>query len=418
MSGMKHAHTSVIALVMAEISLVSLMCLMAGCNGTGNDGEEALQAITTHVVTASRQHAKIVISGKLEAWENTTLSFKIGGRIASIACDVGDSAEKDFDMAALDQAEIDARAVQARLGYEKAKRDFERVQELHDEKAATKEQLQDITTVLENARQQLNVAQYNLEHSHIRAPFNGFVTQRRHEPGEMVQAGDPVFAFISDSGEFKAKVGVAGRHVGKIATGDSAHIRLSALPRRSFAGTVSRVGSAADRMTGTFPVEIAVKGTTGVLRAGMVATVTIYVKEVHESFLIPPESLIEADEDRGYVFIYQPSDSTVHKREVLIGEVMGAEISIVGGLRAGDEIVEEGAQFLVSGDRVLARTSHQLPAATADMALSAALRSFGFLTVSQRIRLREPRSQALQPQPFLPSRDESRREVRAKHLVG
>ncbi|MBN2135358.1 MAG: efflux RND transporter periplasmic adaptor subunit [Acidobacteria bacterium] len=333
--------------------LVVLTAVIIACKSNSEQKvEQPPKRVETIVLKSTPVTQKLTVSGKIEALDSTMLAFKIGGRIDMIKNDVGDHASKNQVMASLDQDEIKAQVTQAQLNYDKFKRDFERVDQLFKENAATKSQLQDITTGLENAEQQLKIANYNLLHSKIQAPFDGYIAMKRHEEGEMISPGDPVFIFVSDAAELKVISGIAGTYVSKIRNGAKCTVTTPNLGNSRFNGEVFRIGVAADMATGTFPVEIKVFDDKNLLKPGMVVTARIEISTSGEYILVPPQALIEADEDRGYVFIFDPSSKNVKKQPVKIGEIYEDNIIIDSGLNIGDEIVIEGAEYLVSGDQV------------------------------------------------------------------
>jgi multidrug efflux system membrane fusion protein len=330
------------------------LLIINACNGKKDEKKaDEKMRISTFVINKRVEQQRIVISGKLESSEQANLSFKIGGRIANIVYDVGDFVKKGTLMAALDQDEIAANVAQAELMYSKMKRDYERVVELSREGAATKEQLQDITTAFSNAEQQLKIARYNLILSSVKAPFDGYVALRRHEPGELIQAGDPVFVFIGRSSKLKAVSGVAGRFVSRVKPGNVVDVVSDSAPEKIFEGRITRVGMAADFVTGTFPVELEIVDRASILRPGMVVSATIPLGRTESLIMIPPESLVEADEDRGYVFTYDPATEKVRKVPVKLGGIIGDMMIVTDGLKEGDEIAREGAEYLTGGEAVI-----------------------------------------------------------------
>jgi RND family efflux transporter MFP subunit len=332
----------------------SLLLIINACNGKKDEKKtDEKQRISTYVINKRVEQQRIVISGKLESSEQTNLSFKIGGRVATIVYDVGDFVKKGTLMAALDQDEIAANVAQAELIHGKMKRDYERVVQLSQEGAATKEQLQDITTAFNNAEQQLKIALYNFDLSSVAAPFDGYVAMRRHEPGELIQAGDPVFVFIGKSSRLKVVSGIAGRYVSRVKPGNIVDVVSDSAPEKIFKGRITRVGMAADFATGTFPIELEIVDTGSLLRPGMVASVEIPLGRTESLIMIPPESLVEADEDRGYVFIYDSASEKVRKVPVKLGGIIRDMMIVSDGLKEGDEIAREGAEYLTSGEAVI-----------------------------------------------------------------
>lgn len=341
---------------------VSLLLSITACNGKKNNQKtDERERISTFVIQKKTEQQRIVISGKLESSEQANLSFKIGGRISAIKNDVGDFVKKGTLMAALDKDEISANVAQAELMHSKLKRDYERVVQLNQEGAATKEQLQDITTAFNNAEQQMKIARYNYSLSGISAPFDGYIAMRRHEPGELIQAGDPVFVFIGKSSKMKVVSGIAGRYVSHIKTGDAVDIESDSVPEKVFKGKITRIGMAADFVTGTFPVEIEIVDRSSMLRPGMVVSATVPLGKTEPLIMIPPESLVEADEDRGYVFIYDSATEKVRKVPVKLGGIINEMMIVTAGLKEGDEIACEGAEYLTGGDSVIKTGSVQSP---------------------------------------------------------
>lgn len=336
------------------MSVFSLLLFLSACNGKKDDKKaDEKQRISTYVIIKRVEQQRIVISGKLESSEQTNLSFKIGGRVATIVYDVGDFVKKGTLMAALDQDEIAANVAQAELMHGKMKRDYERVVQLSQEGAATKEQLQDITTAFNSAEQQLKIARYNLNLSSVAAPFDGYVAMRRHEPGELIQAGDPVFIYIGRSSRLKVVSGIAGRYVSRVKPGNIVDVISDSAPEKIFKGRITRVGMAADFITGTFPVELEIVDSSSILRPGMVVTAAVPLGRTESLIMIPPESLVEADEDRGYVFIYDSASKKVQKVPVKLGGIIGDMMIVADGLKEGDEIAREGAEYLTGGEAVI-----------------------------------------------------------------
>jgi multidrug efflux system membrane fusion protein len=353
MNRMNKKTGSIVGKILFPALMISLLFAVQGCNGKKDEKDTVEKIkISTFIISKRVEQQRILVSGKLESSEQTNLAFKIGGRIASVSNDVGDFVKRNTVMAALDQDEISANVAQAELMYQKMKRDYDRVVQLYNDEAATKEQLQDITTAYNNAEQQMKVAKYNLELSRIAAPFDGYISMRRHEPGELVQAGDPVFIFVGKSSTLKVVSGIAGRYVVGVKPGTRVDVISDSVADKIFKGRIKRIGMAADYATGTFPIELEIVDNSSLLRPGMVVSAEIGLGKTKSMILIPPESLIEADEDRGYVFKYDQSSKKVRKLAVKLGGIINEMMVVTYGLKEGDEIVQEGAEYLTGGELV------------------------------------------------------------------
>ena len=134
-------------------------------------------------------------TGTLVASEELKLSFKTGGIVAKIFVREGDKVRKGDLLASLDLLEINANAEQAKIVYDKALRDYIRAENLLKEGATSLEKKQNAETAMNIAKNSLEIAQFNLQHSRIEAPDNGIIMKQFVKENELVSSGYPVFLF-------------------------------------------------------------------------------------------------------------------------------------------------------------------------------------------------------------------------------
>ncbi len=119
------------------------------------------------------------------------------------------------------------------------------------------------------------------------APFDGRVLVRHAEPGELLQPGAPVLT-VGEAARPWVSVYVPAHLAARLAPGDSATVALAGVPDRRYAGRVLSVASRAEftprvaltdeeRADLMFRVRVAVADTTGVVKAGLPATVAFAV---------------------------------------------------------------------------------------------------------------------------------------------
>ncbi|MBK8884570.1 MAG: biotin/lipoyl-binding protein [Bacteroidales bacterium] len=104
-------------------------------------------------------------SGQFTTDDETMLSFKTGGIVDRIYVKEGDKIRKGQLLATLDLTEISSQVNQSQIAYEKAARDYNRIENLQKDSVASLEQLQNSKTGLELAKQQLAAAKFNLQYS-------------------------------------------------------------------------------------------------------------------------------------------------------------------------------------------------------------------------------------------------------------
>lgn len=295
----------------------------------------------------------IVATGTVAPADEIALSFKIGGVIARIAVDAGDPVGAGQTLAALDLREIDASLAKARSGAAKAERDLARARRLYADSVVTLAQHQDAETAAELARADLEAAAFNRRYAVIVAPANGVVLRRSAESGENISAGSTVLV-VGSRGAGRGNVleiGLADRDAVSVRKGDPAVARFDALPGRAFAGRVTRIGAAADPVTGTYEVEIGLDD-SGALAAGLVGRVEIRPARGAAATLVPIESVLEADGADATVYALSADGKRAERRRVTVGFIEGSRVAVTGGLEGASRVLTDGAAYLDDGAAV------------------------------------------------------------------
>jgi RND family efflux transporter MFP subunit len=290
-------------------------------------------------------------SGTLTSKAQAKLSFKTGGIIHRLYVMEGERVRKGRLLAALKLDEIRAYADQARNGYEKAKRDFDRAQNLYRDSVATLEQVQDARTGLNVAKSTLDIAEFNLGQSEIAAPSDGRVLKKLAAENELIGPGYPVFLFGTDGGKWSVKASATDRGAVRLAVGDSASVSFDAFPGELFPARVKTVSGAPDPMSGLFEVDLSLNTIKKNMASGLMADVDVFPSDKREMPAVPFEALIDAGGSQAFVFIVT-GDSLAKKTPVRLGFLSNGTAVLEGGLKKTDRVVTDGAAYLEDGMRV------------------------------------------------------------------
>ncbi len=296
----------------------------------------------------------VMTSGKLSSRREMKLGFKTGGIIRQMQAGEGQSLRKGELMASLDLSEIGAEARKARLAFDKAWRDYSRVKNLYEDTVATLAQYQDARTALDLARSNREIAEFNMEHSVIRAPADGKVLRRLMEAGELVSPGYPVFLFASTESEWVVRASLTDRDIVRVAFNDSASLSFDAFPGEVFPGHISEIGNDADPYTGTFEVEIALDRAPASLVSGLLARVELFAGEAKPAIRIPASALVEGTGMEGIVYVIE--DNKAVKRKIILEALTDRGLIVRSGLSPGDVLVTEGGAFILDNSRVVVLT--------------------------------------------------------------
>jgi len=335
-----------------QICILSILILLAGCkNKPGNGTGQQAVAIRTVPVSMKRLSQPVPASGFLSTEAEMKLSFKTGGVVERLFVREGQRVRRGQILARLKLDEIRAYADQAQSGYEKARRDFDRAQNLFRDSVATLEQVQDAQTGLNVAKANMDIAAFNLGHSQITAPADGIVLKRIVEENELVGPGYPIYFFGTEGNDWIVKVGVVDRDAVRLAVGDSAFITFDAFPGRIFPSTIRSLSGAPDPMSGVYEAELNVRRGKERFINGLMADAEIYPSLKHDYSVVPFEALVDVNGLDGFVYTAS-ADSTAMKIPVTIGFFTGRIAAIEKGLKPTDRVVTEGAAYLDAGMRV------------------------------------------------------------------
>ncbi len=294
--------------------------------------------------------ALIAASGQFTTDDEVFLSFKTGGVISRIFVNEGDMVHKGQLLAALKLTEIDAQVQQATLGYEKARRDYNRATNLYKDSVATLEQMQNSQTALGLASQQLEAAKFNRDYSEIRAAKDGYILRKMGNEGQLIGPGVPVFQSNgANSTAWLLKVGVSDKQWASIALNNKATVNTDA--GATYEGIVSRKAQGVDPATGLLYVDIKLTGKTpsgiasGMFGKAAIATGSGKTEGRSSAYTIPYDALLDADGSTGYVFVVN-ENNTVSKVQVTIQSMEKDSVIISGGLEGAGAIVISGSAYL------------------------------------------------------------------------
>jgi len=309
--------------------------------------------VQTVPLTARTLVEGIRASGRLTSATELRLSFKVGGVVAALTAKEGDMVRRGQVLARLNQSEIEAQVAQARQGYDRARRDLQRSENLYRDSVTTLEQVQNARTATETSRAALRIAEFNQQYATIVAPVSGRVLQRAAEPGELVAPNAPVFVLSSADAAWVLRVGLADRDVVRVRAGDNAQIHLDAYPERDFEGRVTRIAQTSDLASGTYEVEITVQPAGQRLVSGLVGEVDITPRSTATVPTVPVEALVSADGERGYIYTLDGSGPGVRQHAVRVVRLLaGGQAAIRADLPLGTPIISKGAAYLTPTSRV------------------------------------------------------------------
>jgi len=335
--------------------IIVVLAVIAGACSSGKENaktttEKPAPAVKTVTVENHTFHETVSSSGMLTSKSEIKLAFKTGGMIRKSYVSEGQYVKAGQLLAELDLSEIDAQVNQARIGYEKAKRDHDRAEKLYREEAATLTVLNDAKSGLEIATQTLDAVQFNQKLSRIYAPVSGRILMKLAEQGELIGPFAPMFILGTGEQAYVVNAGLTDRDIVKVALGDRAEVTLDAYPGETFEGRVTQIAQMITPATGTYAVEVEMAPNGKRLISGFVARMSVHTQKSASTLAIPVEALVNAQGNQADVYVY--SGGKALKRQVSIGKVYDTYVAVSSGLQAGDIVITTGSGFVSDGDPV------------------------------------------------------------------
>ncbi len=311
----------------------------AALTGSGSvSAQPAAQPVAVRIVQAERHDfvREATQPAAAEAFHEADLGAKVSGHVSELNVDIGARVKAGQVLARISVPELTETRNAAAADVTALRSAHERTAALVERKAVTERALVESQTRLDASLARQAAAEAELDYTVIKAPFDGVVTLRTIDPGDMVyQASSPKgkaepLLRVAKLDVIRVKTFVAERDSVWADPGDAATVTFDALPGRVFTAKVARVSGVLDPATRTMQTEIDLPNGDGAIRPGLYGQTHILL-ERHEHALALPSAAVRLGDGRAHVFVVIAGDS-VHRKDVTIGLADPQWTEITGGL--------------------------------------------------------------------------------------
>jgi len=322
---------------------------LAGCRRGGPTAQPpALPAVPAHVQRAEMKEraATEEVVGTVRAKLHAAIEAKISARIEKMLVVPGQKVATGQLLAELDAQEVQARVDQAKAVFQQADSDWKRFGALWEQKVLSQAEYDAAKSRFGVAQASLIEAQTMLDYTKVVAPFDGTITRKLADVGDLAAPGRPLLE-MEDGRTLRLEADVPEAMINNIQVGDELAVHASAL-EPELKGTVDEIAPAADPNSRTFLVKLDLPVTPG-LRAGQFGRVSIPIGKT-SALRVPAAAVIQ----RGQMeIIFIAQNGRAQLRLVKTGKRVGNEVEIVSGLDAGELVVTDGAGQLLDGQPLL-----------------------------------------------------------------
>lgn len=332
------------------ISTLAGLAVLAGCGRKAdprpsNGIQPAAVEVRTQTVESKPWPSTEEVVGTVRARLRATLEAKVSGRIAEMPVVLGQKVTRGQLLARLDAAEINARLEQAQARLQQAEREWKRISSLFEQQAATRSEYDATDSSYLVAKAGVAEAQAMMAYVEVLAPFDGVVTRKWADPGDLAAPGKPLVD-IEDPSALQLEADVPEAIASGIQSGATMAVRVDSLPAE-LSGTVSEIAPTADPTSRTFRVKLDLPACPS-LRSGQFARLLVPTGE-STSLRVPASAIVQRGQME-LVFTVENQRARLHL--VKTGRRIKGETEILSGLDAGEAVVITGPAQLVDGEPV------------------------------------------------------------------
>lgn len=348
--------------------LLATVFLLAGCTDQVPPASGA-RAVVVESPQPLAQSMTDAYAGAVRARVEADLAFRVPGKIASRAVDVGMHVQRGAVLAVLDPEDARLNLAAAKAAVAAAEADLwiaqneqKRSLELHARGFISQSVVdkQKSTTMLararrDQARAELDLAHNQAQYTELKTDTSGVVTAVMAEVGNVVTAGQPVMRVAADGGrevliqvpEGRAPALRAAKHI---------NVALYADEARRYVGRIREISPQADAETRTQEVRVSIVAADAKVQLGATATVYVAGSGDNDSFRVPATALGSRDTQQAVVWrVETASDGGLSAQPVPVEvrEYLDDAVIVAGALHASDRLISAGVHLLVPGMAIM-----------------------------------------------------------------
>jgi RND family efflux transporter MFP subunit len=357
-------------MIRQHLLAVSAALLLASCKGDDDraSATETAEAIVTvgpenvAVATLSELRSGPPVSGSLEPEQAATVRAEVGGSVLRTYADAGQRVKRGQLLARLDDSALrddflSARSAvrSAETALELARRNAERTERLAEAGAVAERDLEtarwDVTNAegtLADARARLANARERLDDTQVRAPFDGVVSDRPADAGDVVQVGAALMSIV-DPTRLRLEASVPAEQIGRLRSGTEVEFTVNGLDRR-ITGHIERINPVVDPATRQVRIYVTIPNGDQALVAGLFAEGRV-ATDTKRAVAVP----LSAIDNRGNtptLHLLKAGRVSESPAQLGVRDEDAELVEVLAGAADGDTVLLGSAQGVTPGSRV------------------------------------------------------------------
>lgn len=329
--------------------------------------ENAILRVRTVTPKLGAPNEELVLPGNMEAFTDTPIYARTNGYVRRWLVDIGAHVKAGQLLAVIETPEIDQQLSQTRAqfatsqaDYKLAKSTAERWQNLRKTDSVAQQETDEKVADLASKEATMDAARANMRRleetqsfQKIYAPFNGVITARNVDIGDLINAGSngggKELFHLAAVGQMRIYIQVPQLNSRAAAPGTPAELSVPELPGQHFAAHVVRTSDAMDTASRTLRVEVDVDNPNGALKPGEYVEVHLKLSAPTNSLIVPVNALLFRSEGISAAVVH---GERVALQPVIIGRDFGDALEVISGLAPDDRIVVNPPDSIAAGQKV------------------------------------------------------------------
>lgn len=303
-----------------------------------------VQGIELKSQSLDRHHSFV---GTVRARRHVQIHNQEEGRIAQFPWFEGDAVKKGKLLVQIDDALLAAEITKGRAVLQQSRLDLKRIQELLEKGGASADELAQAKTAVDIAVAEQRILKIRLARTRITAPFDGVITRRLAEPGD-IASGHTHLLTLTDPKSLIVETRIPESVIPLLSENLSIQIVIDALGGQTFPGEILRIHPELNATTHQGTVEVGFSQQPESVLAGQFAKINFLVPTREQLFI--PFSALQHDRDGAFVFVL--TQGRAERTSVSTGIRVQDQIEILSGLTPGQQLITRGFIGLKPGKGV------------------------------------------------------------------
>jgi membrane fusion protein (multidrug efflux system) len=315
------------------------------------------EAVTTIVASQEKWPSTLTAIGTVAAVRGVTVSADLPGVVDRISFESGQSIREGEVLAVLDMKQEHAQLAAAEAQRDLAQINFERMEGLLNERVISRAEYDRAQADRRQADARVGEIHAAIDRKTIKAPFSGVLGIRHVNLGQYLSGGDALVT-LQALNPIYVNFGVPQQAIGQVRAGRSVRVSVGDLGGAEFTGQITAIDSVVDEATRNVQAQATFANPGAKLHPGMFVQAAVVVGASDAVISLPASAIQHAPFGDSVFVVGDLQDQKgktyrgVRQQFVKIGAARGDQISIVTGLKAGDEVVTSGVFKLRNGAAV------------------------------------------------------------------